>query len=139
MLWERTKNFRAHCPVLAQGQYDEFATEVYLLAAPLRAALPQMAFTTYNVGGRGRPGIFIFGARTAGARYRFPLSVLIRWRDPAILDYLESDPAGREALRKTFAARVQEILGKLEAQYAIDWQCGSQDSGQGLVVDFEEF
>lgn len=125
--------------MLAQGQYDEFASEVYRLASPLRAALPQMALTTYNVGGHGRPGIFIFGARTHAARYRFPLSILIRWRDPAILDYLESDAGGREALQKNFARKVHEVLRSLKDQYSIDWDGGSQDSAQGLVVELEEF
>jgi hypothetical protein len=138
MLLEKKREPRVSS-VLAQGQYDEFASEVYRLATPLRAALPQMALTTYNVGGHGRPGIFIFGARTHAARFRFPLSILIRWRDPAILDYLESDASGREVLRKSFAQRVQEVLRKLQDQYAIDWEGGSQDSAQGLVVELEEF
>jgi hypothetical protein len=125
--------------VLPQGQYDEFATEVHLLAAPLREALPRMALTTYNVGGHGRPGIFIFGSRTAAARYPYPVSILIRWRDPAIGDYLESDACGREALRKSLEGRVQEILSDLEAKYLIDWQGSSQDAAQGLVVDLEAF
>jgi hypothetical protein len=125
--------------MLAQGQYDEFAGEVGRLTAPLRAALPRMALTTYNKGGRGRPGIFIFGSRTAAARYRFPLSILIRWRDPAILDYLESDADAREALIQNLAQNVQEFLRDLESQYAIDWEGGSQDSGEGLVVDLEKF
>ena len=125
--------------MLAQGQYDEFATEVYLLAASLREALPQMVLTTYNEGGRGRPGIFILGSRGTAAKYRFPISILIRWRDPAILDYLESEAAGRETLRESFARRIHQILANLEAQYPIDWQGGSQDLEQGLVIDLEEF
>ena len=125
--------------MLAQGQYDEFATEVNRLVAPLRAALPQMVLTTYNVGGRGRPGIFIFGSRTHAAKYRFPLSILVRWRDPAILDYLESDAGGREVLLRSFAERVHEVLRDLETERAVDWHGGSQDSAQGIVVDLEKF
>jgi hypothetical protein len=125
--------------MLAQGQYDEFAAEMNVLAAPLRDALPRMALTTYNVGGHGRPGIFIFGSRTAAARYPFPVSILIRWRDPAILDYLESDATGREVLRRGFEGRVMEILGDLEAKCLIDWQGHSQDSEHGLVVELEGF
>src|SRR5262249_18466797 len=79
MVFDKRPRASEH-PVLAQGQYDEFATEVDRLAAPLRAALPRMALTTYNLGGHGRPGIFVFGTRTATAKYRFPLSILIRWR-----------------------------------------------------------
>ena len=125
--------------MLAQGQYDEFAIEVYRIAAPLREALPQMVLTTYNEGGRGRPGIFILGSRGSAAKYRFPISILIRWRDPAILDYLESEAGGRETLRQNFSRRIHQILADLEWQYPIDWQGGSQDLDQGLVVDLEEF
>ena len=98
-----------------------------------------MDLTTYNVGGHGRPGIFIFGSRTAAARYPFPVSILIRWRDPAIVDYLESDAGAREGLRRDFEAKVKEILNDLETRFLIDWQGSSQDAEHGLVVELEGF
>jgi len=42
-------------------------------------------------------------------------------------------------LQKNFARKVHEVLRSLKDQYSIDWDGGSQDSAQGLVVELEEF
>ena len=134
-----TASPRVGCHVLAQGQYDEFAKQLDQLIVPLRAAAPQVVFRPYHVQGHGRPGVFAFGARTSLAKYQFQLSILIRWRDSAILNVLEADDAERETAKANFASNVQGILSDLETRYRVDWSGGSQDSPQALTIELEEF
>jgi hypothetical protein len=130
---------RVWCHVLAQGQYDEFKEQLDRLIVPLRAAAPQIVFRPYHVQGHGRPGVFAFGARTSLAKYQFQLSILIRWRDSAILSVLEGDEVERETARANFASNVHGILRDIESRYRVDWRGGSQDSPQGLTIELEEF
>ena len=125
--------------MLAQGQYDEFAKQLDQLIVPLRAAAPQIVFRPYHVQGHGRPGVFAFGARTSRAKYQFQLSILIRWRDPAILNVLEADEIEREMAKASVASNVQGILRDIETRYRVDWSGGSQDSPQALTIDLDEF
>jgi len=67
------------------------------------------------------------------------LSVLLRWRDSVILDFLEADEAERETAKANFASKVQGILNDVEARYRVDWSGGSQDSPQALAIELEEF
>jgi len=125
--------------VLAQGQYDEFAKQLDQLIVPLRAAAPHVVFRPYHVEGHGRPGVFAFGARTSLAKYPFQLSILIRWRDSAILNVLEADEVEREMAKAAVASNVQAILRDIETRYRVDWRGGSQDSPQALTIDLEKF
>jgi hypothetical protein len=130
---------RVWCHVLAQGQYDEFAKQIDQLIVPLRAAAPQVVFRPYHVQGHGRPGVFAFGARTSLAKYQFQLSILIRWRDSAILNVLEGDEIERDTVKAIFASNVHDILRDIETRYRVDWSGGSQDSPQALIIELEEF
>jgi hypothetical protein len=124
--------------MLGQGQYDEFGKQLDLLIESLVAAAPQVVFRKYNVHGQGRPGIFAFGARTSTARYQFQLSILIRWSNSAILDFLEATEPERETTNRRFAAKAKEILSEIETRYRVDWGGGSQDSSQALTIELEE-
>jgi len=124
--------------VLAQGQYDEFAKQLDQLIGPLCAAAPQVVFKLYNGLGQGRPGIFAFGARTLNARYQFQLSILMRWRDSTILDFVEANEAERRAVNARFAAKARELLNEIETRYRVDWRSGSQDSPQALTIELDE-
>ena len=93
--------------MLSQEQYDEFAGDLDALADPLRAVLPATAFMTFNVPELGRPGIMVSARRIEAARYPFPISILIRWRDAAIQEYLEADAAERGPARKLRRAGAQ--------------------------------
>jgi len=128
------------CHVLGQGQYDEFAKQLDQLIAPLCAAAPHVLFRPYLPPfGRGRPGVFAFGAPVAGAKYQFALSILLRWRDSVILNVLEADDAEREITKANFASKVQGILDDIEVRYRVDWSGGSQESPQALAIELEEF
>ena len=126
--------------MLGQGQYDEFARHLDLLIEPLHAAAPHVLFKPYSPPlGRGRPGLFAFGARAAAAKYQFHLSVLLRWRDSVILDFLEADETERETAKANFASKIQGILDDIEVRYRVDWSGGSQESPQALAIELEEF
>ena len=126
--------------MLNAEQYDEFAGDLDALAEPFRAIFPAIAFMTLNVPELGRPGIVASARRTEAARYPFPISILIRWSDAAIEEYLEVAPAEREDLRASFSARVPDILRNVERDYGgVDWQGRSQASARGIVVELDEF
>lgn len=121
-------------------QYDEFAGDLDALAEPLRAIFPAIAFMTLNLPEFGRPGIVASARRTAQARFPFPISMPIRWRDGAIEEYLEADVREREGLRADFGGNLPAILANIEHGHGgVDWVGRSQASARGVVVDLEEF
>jgi hypothetical protein len=130
---------RSDARVLAETQYDEFASELYLFAAPLCARVRHIVFAPHRAGWRGRPCIFVFGKRAPGARYAFPLSISIRWRDAPITEYLQGDTRERGALREKFARKLPALLEEIETRYGVDWNGGSQASAQAITVDLDEF
>ena len=126
--------------MLNPEQYDEFAAELDALAEPLRAVLPAIAFMTLNVPDFGRPGIVASARRPEPARYPFPISILIRWRDAAIEEYLEADATERVEMRASFGGNLPQILRNIERGHGgVDFDSRSQASARGIVVDLDEF
>jgi hypothetical protein len=124
--------------MLGQGQYNEFTRHLHLLIEPFLAAAPHVVFRPYNGLGQGRPGILALGARTSSARYQFRLSILIRWRDSSILNFLEANDFERKLIKAKFVAGANQLLNEIEIRYRVDWRGGSQDSPQALTIDLEE-
>ncbi len=122
--------------MLRPEQYDEFAENLDALAEPLRAIFPEITFTTLNLSELGRPGIVASARRTARARYQFPISILIRWRDEAIEEYMDADAGEREDLRADFGGNLPVIAANIEQSHGgVDWIGRSQASARGIVVD----
>jgi hypothetical protein len=126
--------------MLKPEQYDEFAQDLDVLAEPLRAIFPAIAFMTLNLPQFGPPGIVVSARRTAEAEYPFPISILIRWREEAIKEYLEADAGERQDMRDEFGGSVPEIVANIEAGHGgLDWHGRSQASARGIIVDLDQF
>ena len=125
--------------LLTKAEYNEFAGELDLLAEPLRAALPGIAFVPYHVPGQGRPGIFASAERGSAAKYSYPLSILIRWSSSAIGKYVAEDDEKRAELRNTFSDHVPQVLDFIEKTHRVDWQGRSQGPRRGIAVNLDDF
>ena len=127
--------------MLTQEQYDEFARDLDALVEPLADIFPEIARRTLNAPELGRPSILLSGRRDdEGAAYQFPLSILIRWTDASMAEYLEADAGEREDLRANFGGHLPVILRNIEQDYGgVDWKGRSQASARCIVVGLDEF
>jgi hypothetical protein len=126
--------------VPTEHEYQIFAGELDALADPLRALFPGVAMSALFLPGWGRPGILVHGRRVHDAPYPFPLSILLRWSDQAIEEYVAGGAAERKVMRDSFAGSLPTILKQIQNGHGgVDWAGRSQASAKGIIVPLEEF
>jgi hypothetical protein len=126
--------------MLTQEQYDEFARDLDALAEPVADIFPEITALPWNMPDCGRPGIVLSARLPVMAKYPYPISILIRWRDAAVKEYLEADAGARKDLQATFQGHLPAILRNIEQGYGgVDWHGRSQASSRGIVVELDEF
>lgn len=121
--------------------YEQFAGDLDALAEPLRALFPAISFSTLDLQRQlGVPGIVVSAPRPADAMYPFPISIVIRWTDEAIKQYVSADLEDREGMRDRFNGNAPGVVANIAASHGgVDWEGRSQASAHGFAWELDQF